>query len=308
MRNFIVAITIYLFAGIITKIEAQTPYSNYIDYTSEWTTQSSGIYTDYNGTYCGSFGSIYYISYYTYYITGDTVVNGMAYFKMEYTLVDSIFCLNGIDVPFITTNISTHTSKPIREDSLKRFYYLEYNGTEVNYVDFNYNIGSTVSTCTISDIDTINFGGTPLKKYCCSCFESNGPYAFIIEGIGYGTGFFGFMGCSMGIESSVTSVSYRKQGIELDFSSVTPCSDFPTNITPSKAKGNTVYIYPNPGFGAYQIHATYPISRVEVYNAFGQIIYNTGSTQIDLHFAPAGIYYAHISTRAGTVMQKIIKW
>ncbi len=308
MRNFIVALTICLFMGVMTKTTAQTPYSNYIDYTSEWTILITGLDTDYNGTYCGSFGTILYKTYLTYYITGDTVVNSKAYYKMEYTSIDSIFCINGVDIPYITTNISTHPSQPIREDSLKRFYYLRFDGTEVNYVDFNLNIGSTFSSCTISDIDTIYFGGMPLRKFCCSCFEPNGPYAFVIEGIGYGRGFFDFWGCSMGFEGSVSSVSYRKQGIELDFGSVTTCSLLPTDIAPSKAKENTVQIYPNPGFGTYQIHTDYPITGVDVYNALGQIIYHTETTEIDVRFAPAGVYFAHISTQAGTVLQKIVKW
>ncbi|QQS29305.1 MAG: T9SS type A sorting domain-containing protein [Sphingobacteriales bacterium] len=308
MRNFIVALTICLFVGVIPKIAAQTPYSNYIDYTSEWTILNISLDTDFNGTYCGSFGTIYHKSYLTYYITGDTVVNSMAYYKMEYNLIDSIFCVNGANIPFVTTNTSIHPSKPIREDSLKRFYYLNTNGTEVNFVDFNYNIGSTVTTCTISDIDTIYFNETPLKKYCCSCFQPDSFNAFIIEGIGYGRGFFDFWGCSMGIESSFTSVSYRKQGIELDFNSVTTCSLLPTDIAPSKVKENTLYVYPNPGFGTYQIHSDYPITCAKVYNTFGQIIYETETAQIDIHFVPAGMYFVYINTQAGPVLQKIIKW
>ncbi|HOZ87529.1 MAG TPA: T9SS type A sorting domain-containing protein, partial [Bacteroidia bacterium] len=70
-------------------------------------------------------------------------------------------------------------------------------------------------------------------------------------------------------------------------------------------------IYPNPSNGLFSFSATEAGSLIEIYDALGNLVYRTAttekSTEIDLTKAAKGIYFVKISYRNGTVTEKVIR-
>jgi hypothetical protein len=65
-------------------------------------------------------------------------------------------------------------------------------------------------------------------------------------------------------------------------------------------------IAPNPTTGTFRVEGK-DITRIEVLNAAGAIVYQGTSTSIDLSSRPEGIYYVRINTGQGIVVKKVLK-
>ncbi|MEI6673421.1 MAG: T9SS type A sorting domain-containing protein [bacterium] len=65
-------------------------------------------------------------------------------------------------------------------------------------------------------------------------------------------------------------------------------------------------LYPNPSTGIYHIEGV-TISRVEIMDALGKVIFTTNNQTIDLGSFASGIYYARIYVNGGSTNRKLIK-
>jgi hypothetical protein len=68
-------------------------------------------------------------------------------------------------------------------------------------------------------------------------------------------------------------------------------------------------LYPNPSDGKFEIETNLNYSSVIIKNNLGEIVmqYTTGAELIDLSNLSAGVYFAAIETKEGTIIKKIIK-
>ena len=72
-------------------------------------------------------------------------------------------------------------------------------------------------------------------------------------------------------------------------------------------QNNAVSIYPNPTKGIFSVECESQIQKVIVSNSFGQIVFTTEQTKIDLSNYPNGIYFLKIETISGSTINKVIK-
>lgn len=216
------------------SLDAQPVY-NYLDNSSEWRYFSSDIST---ATY----------SWTTEYFDGDTIINGITYYKKYIIRKDS--SLQTGDV-----TISQPIARPfIRENAELQFISTWGDGTEWVSEDFSLTIGDFFPwiSCPIFSIDTVYLGTTALKRYAPETPPIQDVDAYV-EGIG-NTGPF----CTTGIDGFSHHVCYSKANDTISFNPniynfPIPCNSFvnplrtdiPTSL--DQSLGQTSFkIYPNP--------------------------------------------------------------
>jgi len=153
----------------VQQLSAQSPYSYYLDNTCVW----------YEGWWESSFES----EFNTFYINGDTVVNGTAYFKRYQNSILHEYSPGVGTTSYVTTNALYDL---VREDSLKRFYKYYINLNWEQFLnDFSHGLNDAFqnANCTINYIDTIFFNNDTLKHFLADSTYVGEPTG-VIEGIG----------------------------------------------------------------------------------------------------------------------------
>jgi len=290
---------IFAFTG-----KTQITYSNYLDSTVEW--RSYGTAWD---------GVNSHVSYETTYFDGDTLINGIFYYKEYRKYNDTIHLWNGS----ITVDTNTYIQNEfIREDSTKKFYsYNALTNTETitwdwqNFLNLQVNdpFPMVGANCTIQSIDTLIFENKLLKKW-------DGPllanYNSILEGVGQ----LGSI-CATGIEGDGYVACFSKQNNILQLSNIN-CNLFPVPIRQNhmtsikeNALNNNVSVYPNPAKDILTIETnSNKEQRLEIINLIGQTVYtiyiNKKATINTSAFAN-GVYILKLSSNKETIVKKFIK-
>jgi hypothetical protein len=163
-------------------------------------------FPDSNAVWCGQKGQLYFnppndqLHTWTYqqYITGDTIINGFTYHKIE---ENGVF--EWVSYPIPTSSGSSPYFHQyvgcFREDN-KVIYYIPSTGTSENYLyNFNLEVGDTLPSniltpsnyTMITRIDSILISGNYRKQFFVSSVDTNMwqwpthfEYVSIIEGIG----------------------------------------------------------------------------------------------------------------------------
>ena len=73
-----------------------------------------------------------------------------------------------------------------------------------------------------------------------------------------------------------------------------------------KTYGDSFKVYPNPTSGIFHITGE-NITKVQIRNVFGGLIYNSSAPTVNISAQPDGIYFIEIITNKGTVTKKILK-
>jgi hypothetical protein len=85
------------------------------------------------------------------------------------------------------------------------------------------------------------------------------------------------------------------------------CAGIQTKTTTDKQ----LMIYPNPSSGSFSCGGFEVGSLVEIYDALGKMLYHTISNEtpieINLEKTPKGIYFLKVTSKSGTITEKIIK-
>ena len=242
--SFFIACTIFLNAQ-----------PNYLDNSSQWHTY--GWAASYNEH-----------TFITTYLDGDTIINGLTYYK-EYTFRKDSSTLFGVTIsgPGITSYI--------RENSNQQFIRPDGFGNEWVVADFSLMIGDTLplTGCPIFSIDTIYFGATPLKRYAEEFPPLQNIDNYYVEGIGKTAPF-----CEPGIDGYSYMVCYIKGNDTLQLNTAPfLCSSFlepvrnnmPTNIVAPQDKSK-LKIFPNPASDAIMIqHDFNHMVDVRIYDISG---------------------------------------
>ncbi len=94
-------------------------------------------------------------------------------------------------------------------------------------------------------------------------------------------------------------------------SDTSACVNISTVGIKDVSKSNTVTIYPNPSNGIYNITGLTINSKIIVYDAIGQIVYTSITTEsketIDISNLPNGVYVIQLNSENGIITKKVIK-
>jgi hypothetical protein len=249
-------------------------------------------------------------SYYTYYLSGDTLVNGYLHSKVYYA--DS------------TINIF---EAAIRQDNSKHIYVCcghGYGSNDKLLYDFNLTVGKPVPVgaiaggYTVCCSDSILIDTTYRRRFTVSYGSGS---ADLIEGIG----------CSMGLFEFTTGLGYH---CNLDCFSQNGATLYPTYGAPCKifkwdtatcapfVAGTEILnpiinftIYPNPANDALNL-SSLNISKkekdVRIYSPMGELVYenhipaNANNYKIDVSNLATGLYCITISNDDGQVIKKVM--
>lgn len=278
------------FLFLVQSVEAQ----HHLDQTSTW------VY--YRSVWQGPQTTEYYR---TITIDGDSLIQGQTYFKRS---------IQGVD---IVTEFSTPTITPIpkqffdlvRDDA--NYFYTYINGQDSMITDFSKSVGDSLfidGMCadSISQIDTLFLGSTPLKKWTLYSYNIL-PY---IEGVGT------INNLELGNHCSITGslyqlVCYEKQGDQLILNSNINCRVY-NSIVDKKIENTDVKVYPNPTSGKVQIdYLPSSENRIEIVSANGKLIfakeYNRKNISLDMTIYPKGAYFLRIISEDGILTKKMLK-
>ena len=176
--------------------------------------------------YVSGFGGVTVINDYIIQITGDTLIQGISYYKMHATG-------NGISInPFTgdtTFSIIDRALNFIREEGSK-FYMRYINGEKTLLHEFNLTTGDTaISNCNrpqvVEKVDTFLIGSNFRRQYH---FEGNGYKSTFFEGIGSAKGLYTPPCSSIGIEANTILICYEQNGHVVQVDSSNSCRFYPT--------------------------------------------------------------------------------
>ena len=104
----------------------------------------------------------------------------------------------------------------------------------------------------------------------------------------------------------IAFVNVTNDGFKLYIDDIHAWKNDPVSVN-ELYQNNAVSIYPNPTKGMFSVESESQIQKVIVSNSFGQIVFTTEQTKIDLSNYPNGIYFLKIETISGSTINKLIK-
>lgn len=257
---------------------------------------------------------------YSYYMPGDTTINGTVYHKINkqvqsYAMISTVtqICLSGC---CCTNQVIGHSNSyvgALREGAgQKKVYFVPSDSaTEQILCDFNLIIGDTVKgyfSCSppliVTSIDSVLVGGAYRKSW-----NLNQQPMSIIEGIGLIPDFLKIPWWEAAVE--LNCFSENNQMLYPTFDSTSACT-----ILTSVAQNNNAInfiIAPNPGNGRFQmVVSDTDFKNVTITDILGNSILKkqlqNEKTNIDLSEHPNGIYFVRIIDSNGNfVVKKIVK-
>ena len=121
-------------------------------------------------------------------------------------------------------------------------------------------------------------------------------------------------GVAIQSDSKVVVAGYASNGTDDDFAVIRLLPNFvTTGITETEVTINAgVNIFPNPTSYQLNIHSSYNISNIAIYNTLGELVLymvnnNDVSSIIDISSLNKGVYTAVITTNKGNAVKKVVK-
>ena len=283
------ALLSFLAGCFCTQIQAQ----NYINATARWEQYTSYYQSIQSNNYCSI----------TYFISGDTIANGISYYRLM-RASDCIFIAPNLDSlgnSYIDTSTSNLTvfSKYIRDANQTIYVYDAETNTESWVYRFNLNEPVTIDSAvfettgcgTLPELlghDTVCIGAIPRKRW--SLTQGVGAVQSFIEGVGPGSGLFGAICNSFSPDLGAGLIRFMLNGDTLYSGSCTSTAGLPT--MDSDVSEIEVAIHS----GSLRINA---ISEIEVslFSLDGRIVFQSnyqGATTIYLNELIPGIYVYRI--------------
>lgn len=278
-----------LFFSVLLIVQFSVASASWLDSTSKWYFTDVSVF---NGN----------VSYYfrTYFLDGDTVINGKVWHKEYLTTIDSavnIFPVSGTTV----TTTGPFYVKALREDSLNRYIATyEYNTAEFIVEDFNLTVGDTIlGGCIITSMDSFLFDGVYRKR-----FFPDWPYDYVyVEGIGE------TRPCGMIMEgaSSLCAYTTDRDTFVAGIGCMAPYFNHflsPTSIE-TLPDENIFNVFPNPTCSAECYVDIKQEGYLQMIDFVGRIILDkslqTGKHTLELKEIGAGSYSLIFRTKSGTV-------
>jgi hypothetical protein len=247
-------------------------------------------------------------------ITGDTVINSIAYHKLDKSVVYHFYPFIGMCV-FDSTIASSPNSYQgaFREDSsLKKVYYIPANDSnEVLMYDFDLNVGDTMFTALtvgcwgfpVTSIDSVLVGSLYHKRY-----NTSSGFTSFIEGVGSTDGLFAAWCDFTEFSQSLICLNINNVGA---FPSGSSCSPL-LGIEKPGENNVLVQVSPNPSPGL--IHLTFQnlsaLKNIQIMNSIGKTLAEKNTrnseTDFDLSSYPKGVYFFKINCADKIFFQKMI--
>jgi hypothetical protein len=250
-------------------------------------------------------GSIY--EDYTISIRGDTVINGISYFKTWKSGIATVNpggYMSPIDKPL----------RPIREEE-KRFYYFDIaNNQERLLSDFNLTIGDMIDLpeyCdghVISWADTVYIGTTPRLRYHLNGLND---IVQIIEGVGTTFGLF-WSPCNSYIPCELQC--YSQDGAYLQLNPGVNCSAFV--VATKDISSELMTLSPNPCHDLIEIRLPSSLSQpltISVFDLLGNRVHDAHLAfpspveSIDMGNTPPGLYIVCLQYAGSISCYKVLR-
>ncbi len=302
MRAVVCMVLCFLFSDLYGQTSVYHPFP---DSSAVWTIQSQACCA--NNCPGPPFPNPEIIDYnFSYFISGDTSVNGLTYSKIYKSGSAHAHCLFGTGIDNWTF-FSNDYSGALRQDTaLRTVYFLAAMSLqECLLYDFNLSVGDTLQgTCllwgsecaVVTAIDSFAVGSNYRKKFLLS---TNPPYE-IIEGIGSTSGLLEPL-CPF--EYFGTLICFSRDGQ----------TEFPDMITgceivsrePELPTYNNFTIEPNPMRSnvIIRIHPAFDAHKWKIYNMMGMElrsgIVDYKTVTIPRDNLPSGTYFISISGQKG---------
>ncbi len=311
-----------LFCSI--QLQAQATYFSFPDSNAVWTEQAQGCCYNYCPPPPNPNPVLLDLSF-SYYIQGDTIINGAACHKIYQSGITHEHCNFGnyINNWGVINNIYTGAYR--QDITLKKVLFI-YPGdtTQCLLYDFNLNVGDTINygcnnwggcfIITVTSIDSILIGNTYRKRFNLSNF----PSYSLIEGIGSTSGllepicpfeYFGTLICFSQNGQSIypdttticqiiteTNEGHHKPGMVI---SPNPASDKINISFPATASENvTIKIYSITGEIVLEEENIYP-------DLIGKSKAPFSNFQLPISNFQNGIYFLSVQTEKEKITRKI---
>ncbi|MBA3683302.1 MAG: T9SS type A sorting domain-containing protein, partial [Bacteroidetes bacterium] len=250
----------------------------------------------------------------SFYINGDTLINGNRYYKQQKITVSTL--------PWPTPSGPSY----IREDpTLKQYLYNPQTNTETVQYDWNQYLSLSVgspfpsTSCTVTAIDSVLLGTRYLKRWHgpnssgTSTNVATPAPSFIVEGIGEITDNI----CVTAIHSSYRVNCFLKQNNLLNFNLSSNCSNLNANgISENIINEKGLFIFPNPATD--QLNLSFDaeganLEKICIYNAIGQLVreedinLKNKTGIINITDLPNGVYLLNLkSDKSGNVSKRFV--
>lgn len=250
---------------------------------------------------------------YAYRINGTSSVNDTVYYQVEK------FSYCGDNIPITPLML-------IREDSGK--WYIRYDEMDSDELlfDFTLEVGESISletcynffaepqTLVVTSIEDITMYDGSVRRMWTLVYDDTSDLAgnieYWIEGIGNM-----YIGLIHSLSFSCVDLNEWLHCFLENDNRKFPSYEFPTGVDCCNTVGvveqqldGSISIYPNPSTTEVTIKNEVPISKVEIFNPFGSIIYtaqpNNAIVSVNTEFLPTGCYLISITTDTGTVKTK----
>ena len=157
----------------------------------------------------------------------------------------------------------------------------------------------------IDTIVSVQYDGVYLNKYLLKELDDYGWFTnFYLEKVG-GYEWFIPLGQSIIPEAVGPIRCYHDNEVDINFSSK-EC-DFRVIASLDKALEDRVDLFPNPARHYVNVESDLRIDEIEVLNNFGDIIFKTRATLLNIELLNNGVYFIRIKSDNDTIIKKLIK-
>lgn len=251
---------------------------------------------------------------YSYYIDGDTLINGVSYNKFYKSGSVHEYCAMSTSLNNWSFTNAEYVGAFRQEVVQKKVYFIyDQSVTECLWFDFNISVGDTVSAecsqwpdscATVASIDSVLVGGSYRTRYNLNTAP---PYSFI-EGIGSTAGLFEPL-CPFEYYGSLTCFSLNGQTVYPD--TLSSCNNLTGVTEPDDLL--SIRVYPNPFSSELNIESSSGLNqgRCLLTDAWGRKVYESDFkglfTVIKRGSLPAGVYSLQIFSSSRSIYsQRVI--
>ena len=254
---------------------------------------------------------------YTITLPGDTVINGITYFKvlMKGTRITKDWVADTL----IEVEPINEFLRPIREEDGKFYAWHSDIGQDILFQDFNLEVGDTTyydcfgTPEVVDHIDTVYVGSELRKRFHFSPSPGFASYS-LIEGIGSTRGLFehacdGFVF----FEAFYTLQCFTKDGHNLAVDPDFPCGT--TGVDDPVYRNQWIKASPNPCLDYVQVEFDSHSTSIDLHiiSLDGKVVWskniNHHPLKLEIHVEPlsAGVYVVMLVTANEVLTQKFIK-
>ena len=289
-RTFIILFCTVIFSGAFTQTNVYFPLPSD---STDWREYAGGFQ---NG----------YCSDYQYFISGDTLINGLLYkkiTKMGVVYIQDIqgYCTNIIDYYYTINYAGAYRNDSVNKKVYGMFYIFT---SDTLLYNFNLNLGDTLppsalnnparGTNVVTGLDSVLIGNHYHKRFAISWANWYNSHVSLIEGIGSTYGLFGLL-TPIG-QQGTTLYCVVENGQTVYHNPSYPCDLF-TGILNKVPKDFQFELFPNPVQDCATLNFNFKDKKLDllIFNIYGQKVsyYKNiiNGSKINTSILTSGMYF-----------------